>query len=110
VNSKKADADIQAPIAFRETPPLRAEVERRLSSRPRRRETEIHGAKLDHVPGSAHDGALVVDADVVGLRQIELGLLRWNAELQLLHHLAVSGPANMLLAVITHPAIIASLA
>lgn len=54
------------------------------------------------IAGDAHHRAAIVDLDVVCFRQVEFGLLCRDAELELLHHLAVFGPADMLFIVIAH--------
>ena len=54
------------------------------------------------IAGGAHHRTAIVDRDVVCFRQVEFGLLCRNAEREVLHHLAVFGPADMLLVVIAH--------
>lgn len=66
-----------------------------------------HLRKLDSVSGGAHHRPEIVDPDVVGPRKIELRLLRRDAERQILHHLAVCRPGDVLLVVIAHSAKIA---
>jgi hypothetical protein len=66
-------------------------------------------AELDYVAGCAHDWTLVIDADVVGERQVDVGLLGWNAKVQRLHHLAVLSPPDVLLVVVAHRATITML-
>ena len=67
------------------------------------------GAKLKFIgtssiplPAARINRTHVVDLDVIGLRQVEFGLLRRDAELQRLHHGAVFGPANVLFIVVAH--------
>ena len=57
---------------------------------------------LDTVLELGFDRPEIVDPDVVGLRQIELRLLRRNAEREILHHLAVCGPGDVLLIIVAH--------
>lgn len=88
-------------VAVGEASPLRPEVEYRPAFA-RGRKAEIHLNQFDQIAGRAHDRPHVVDLDVVRLRQVEFCLLRRDAEFQVLHHLAVFGPADVLLVVVAH--------
>jgi hypothetical protein len=63
---------------------------------------EIHRHQFDAVARSFYHPPKIVDLDVVALGKINLGLLCRYAEFQLLHHLAVFGPENVLLILVAH--------
>jgi len=83
--------------------PSERKLKDRTAARARRREAEPHQRELDAFRASAHNRPEIVDSDVVGPRQIELGLSRRdNAERQILHQLAICGPGDVLLVVVAH--------
>src|SRR5690606_20521270 len=94
----------EAPPAACESPALRTEVEHRPALRPCRRQAEPHLDELHMLTRVAHDRPEIADPDVVGPRQIELALMRGDAELQFAHHPAIFCPGDMLLIVVAHGA------
>jgi Helix-turn-helix domain len=60
-------------------------------ARARWRGGKIHRHELTALPADPHDGAQIVDLDVVGLGQVNFGLLRRYADFEPLHRLAVLG-------------------
>jgi hypothetical protein len=85
-----------------EVPAVRAEIEDRCAARSSRRQAEGHRHELNLVPAGPHTRPNIVDPDIVGLRKIGFALMGGNRKLQSLHHLAVFGPADVLLVVVTH--------
>ena len=52
--------------------------------------------------GGPHHRTHLVDADLVGLWKVKLGLLRQDAKLQILHHPDVFDPFHMLFVGVAH--------
>jgi hypothetical protein len=102
VNSKKADAGTTQRVLSAKCRALRAKVEDRRTAGPSRWKTERHGNELDFVASGAHDGTDLVDPNVVNPWKIVGARMPRNPERHILHHLAVAGPAHVLLIVVTH--------
>jgi hypothetical protein len=53
--------------------------------------------------------ARIVDADVIGLREVELTLMARVREIQSLHHFPILGPPDVLLVVVAHVSLVRTL-
>src|SRR5688572_1341551 len=79
----------ETPVAVGETSSFRPKIEDLSALGSQRRKAEIHRDQLDIIAGSTHDRRHVVDPDIVAFGKLKLALLRGDAKLQGLHHLAV---------------------
>ncbi len=89
-------------VAVGETSSFRPKIEDRPALGSQRRKAEIHRDQLDITAGSTHDRGHVVDPDIVAFGKVKLALLRGDAKLQGLHHLAVFHPLHVLFVRVAH--------